>query len=122
MRFLLVLVLALLAGCAAIAPEQPAAPVQAPPSTAVASLMQSARADADAGRLASAAASLERALRIAPNNVATRTNLGIALYVSGRIAEAQAQFQAALRILPDYAPALRSLALARASAARQGLN
>lgn len=32
------------------------------------SLMQSASADADAGRLASAAASLERALRIAPRD------------------------------------------------------
>ena len=33
------------------------------------------------------------ALRIAPNNVATRTNLGIALYVSGRVAEAEAQYR-----------------------------
>ena len=37
-------------------------------TTAVAGLMQSARADAAAGKLPSAAASLERALRIEPRN------------------------------------------------------
>jgi Flp pilus assembly protein TadD len=48
---------------------------QAPPpaagpreNTAVAGLMESARTDAAAGRLPSAAASLERALRIEPRN------------------------------------------------------
>jgi len=67
-RILLVVVVALAAGCAAVAPEQPA-PQQPPPeNAAVASLMQSAHADADAGRLASAEASLERALRIDPRN------------------------------------------------------
>ena len=67
MRILLVVVVALAAGCAAVAPEQPA-PQQPPENAAVASLMQSAHADADAGRLASAEASLERALRIDPRN------------------------------------------------------
>jgi len=66
-RILLVVVVALAAGCAAVAPEQPA-PQQPPENAAVASLMQSAHADADAGRLASAEASLERALRIDPRN------------------------------------------------------
>jgi len=66
-RVLLFLVAALAAGCAAVAPEQPA-PQQPPENAAVASLMQSARADADAGRLASADANLERALRIDPRN------------------------------------------------------
>ena len=75
-----------------------------------------------AGETAAAIEHYEHALRIAPNNVATRTNLGIALYVSGRIGEAEAQYEAALRIMPDYAPALRSLELARAAAARQGLD
>ncbi|HLY52143.1 MAG TPA: tetratricopeptide repeat protein [Steroidobacteraceae bacterium] len=63
-----------MAGCAA-APEQAPAPVETPaPSpgprenVAVAGLMESARADAAAGRLAAAAASLERALRIEPRN------------------------------------------------------
>jgi len=54
--------------------EQPA-PVPAPPpsstvkeSVAVAGLVDSARTDAAAGRLAEAAATLERALRIEPRN------------------------------------------------------
>jgi tetratricopeptide (TPR) repeat protein len=66
-RILLLVLVALAAGCAAVAPEQPA-PQQPPENAAVASLMQSAHADADAGRLASAEASLERALRIDPRN------------------------------------------------------
>jgi predicted Zn-dependent protease len=67
----------LLAGCAS-APEPGPAPApveQAPPpylgpreNVAVAGLLESARADAAAGRLATAAASLERALRIEPRN------------------------------------------------------
>jgi predicted Zn-dependent protease len=67
----------ILGGCASV--QQPApvsepvpAPVPAPappPQTpAVASLLASARTDAAAGRLVSAAASLERALRIEPRN------------------------------------------------------
>jgi Flp pilus assembly protein TadD len=68
--------LILLSGCAAPGPEQPAEP-EAPPAVstapasenvAVASLMDTARADAAANRLGSAAASLERALRIEPRN------------------------------------------------------
>ena len=68
-----------LAACAT-APEGPSEP--APPSTpepapppaprsenvAVAGLMESARADAAAGKLSTAAASIERALRIEPRN------------------------------------------------------
>ena len=48
----------------------PPSPVSAGPkeSVAVAGLMDSARADAAAGRLTNAAASLERALRIEPRN------------------------------------------------------
>ena len=85
------LLVALLAGCAAQQPapvETPGAPpspppVAAPPSeapppvasipprppgTAVAGLLKSAQNDAAAGRLGSAAATLERALRIEPRN------------------------------------------------------
>ena len=72
------LVLLLLAACAAPtpAPVEPAKPEPIPPpvrpatreTTAVASLMDSARQDAAAGRLANAAATLERALRIEPRN------------------------------------------------------
>jgi len=79
--------LALLAGCA-IQPEPARGPEPAPPpeaqqlpapppervpppraeTTAVAGLMESARADTAAGRLPNAAATLERALRIEPRN------------------------------------------------------
>ena len=69
--------LALLAGCAAVpqpAIEPAGAPAPAPApaarveSIAVASLLHSARSDTEAGQLASAAASLERAIRIEPRN------------------------------------------------------
>ena len=83
----LIYVLALLAGCAT-PPEQPREPAPAPApeaqqlpapppervtppraeTTAVAGLMESARADTAAGRLPNAAATLERALRIEPRN------------------------------------------------------
>ena len=70
-----VLALSLLAGCATT--YQSPAPVEAPPAppppavkenVAIAGLMDSARSDAAAGRLGSAAATLERALRIEPRN------------------------------------------------------
>lgn len=73
-RFLFVV---LLAGCASPppapdtrpAPEVPPPPsVQKKESVAVAGLMESARNDTAAGRLANAAATLERALRIEPAN------------------------------------------------------
>ncbi|HWI38395.1 MAG TPA: tetratricopeptide repeat protein [Burkholderiales bacterium] len=54
------------------APSTPATPTVLRPatkeSTAIASLMDSARADTAAGRLSNAAATLERALRIEPRN------------------------------------------------------
>lgn len=63
----------LLIGCATVQDPAPIAiPTPAPAArtenVAIAGLMHSARIDADAGRLASAAASLERALRIEPRN------------------------------------------------------
>jgi Tetratricopeptide repeat len=92
MRYLILLA-AVLAGCAtppeqapAPAPVEPPAPVPAPgeppvalpppaappfgprENVAIAGLLDSARSDAAAGRLANAAASLERALRIEPRN------------------------------------------------------
>jgi cytochrome c-type biogenesis protein CcmH/NrfG len=66
----------LLSACTSL-PMQPGAPPSepAPPAeasrtetVAIASLMESAQADTQAGRLANAAASLERALRIEPRN------------------------------------------------------
>jgi tetratricopeptide (TPR) repeat protein len=82
MRTLLVLLAAIIAGCAAVvpmpgpaperAPEPPAPEAPAPAarteSIAIAGLMDGARTDAAAGRLANAAAQLERALRIEPRN------------------------------------------------------
>jgi Tfp pilus assembly protein PilF len=78
MRYLL-LILALLGGCATppapepteTKPEQPAvvpAPQAKQENIAIAGLMDSARAEAAAGNFAGAAASLERALRIEPRN------------------------------------------------------
>ena len=75
MKYLLALAV-LIAGCATVqepAPVSDSAPATpAPParteSVAVAGLMDSARADLATGRLANAAASLERALRIEPRN------------------------------------------------------
>jgi Flp pilus assembly protein TadD len=49
-------------------PEAPPPPIARPETTAVAGLMESARNDADAGKLSTAAAALERALRIEPRN------------------------------------------------------
>jgi Tfp pilus assembly protein PilF len=70
--------LLILAACAAPPPSpepqpqpEPPPPLAAPApkeNIAVAGLMESARADAAAGKLANAAASLERALRIEPRN------------------------------------------------------
>jgi len=72
MRSFLALV-AVLGGCAIVQPPAPvSAPAAAPAasigSAAIASLVESARADAAAGKLVNAAASLERALRIEPRN------------------------------------------------------
>ena len=91
-----------LAGCAAApspAPvEQPPAPVEAPPAppapgprenVAIAGLVESARADAAAGRLATAAASLERALRIEPKNPRLWQELARVRLQQGDLAQAQ---------------------------------
>jgi Tfp pilus assembly protein PilF len=74
MRYL-VAVVALIAGCATVpepapapAPEPPPVPAAHSENIAIAGLMENARADLAAGRLASAAAALERALRIEPRN------------------------------------------------------
>ena len=73
---ILVALAALLGGCATVVqapgPAPAPAPEQAPAARtenlAIAGLLDGARADAAAGRLANAAASLERALRIEPRN------------------------------------------------------
>ena len=85
MKILLPLLALVIAGCAAVVPmpgpapeTAPELPASAPPapeppaarteSIAIAGLMDGARTDAAAGRLANAAAQLERALRIEPRN------------------------------------------------------
>jgi hypothetical protein len=96
---LLFLAALVLAGCAAPpqAPEaEPEAPLPAPPppvsqkqeTIAVAGLMDSARADAAAGRLANAAASLERALRIEPRNPRLWHELAQVRFRQGQLAQA----------------------------------
>jgi len=72
-RFLLLI---LISGCASVETPAPVSEPEGPPpatqppseNIAVAGLMDTARADVAANRLGSAAASLERALRIEPRN------------------------------------------------------
>ena len=101
MRYAIALVV-VLAGCAtapepAKAPEPvPApAPTPAPPpaarseNIAVAGLMETARADVAAGRLANAAAALERALRIEPRNPRLWNELAQVRLRQGQYAQAE---------------------------------
>ena len=107
MRYALALA-AFLAGCAtapapapAPAPEPDLPPVQIPepasgpapaPRTenvAIAGLMDTARADAAAGRLANAAATLERALRIEPRNPRLWHELARVRLKQGQYAQAE---------------------------------
>ncbi len=97
MKYLVFLV-ALLAGCAtAPAPQQARAPVVEPAArqpassgnVAVAALMQSARSDTAAGRLANAAATLERALRIEPRNPRLWQELARVRLKQGEYAQAE---------------------------------
>ncbi|KPK18312.1 MAG: hypothetical protein AMJ67_10615 [Betaproteobacteria bacterium SG8_41] len=94
-------VAAILGGCASVqqpapvsepAPEPALAPAPAPApiqSAAVASLMDGARADVAAGRLANAAASLERALRIEPRNARLWQELARVRLKQGEYAQAE---------------------------------
>jgi predicted Zn-dependent protease len=96
MRAVALLVL-LVAGCAVVKEEPPPAPAEAPvpaaparaENVAIAGLMQSARADSAAGRLANAAASLERALRIEPRNPRLWHELARVRLMEGNYAQAE---------------------------------
>ena len=78
MRAVLAFLAIAIAGCATVREPEPGGPTPAPAplpepaarteNLAIAGLLDGARADAAAGRLANAAASLERALRIEPRN------------------------------------------------------
>jgi len=97
MRLVLSLVV-LLAGCAtspgpstpipAPTPEPAAKPVPSE-NVAIAGLMQSARNDVAAGRLANAAASIERALRIEPRNPRLWRELALVRLKQGDYAQAE---------------------------------
>jgi len=90
--------LLILAGCA-VAPETPPEPKPEPPpppvvaapkeNIAIAGLMESARADAAAGKLPNAAASLERALRIEPRNPRLWHELARVRFQQGQHAQAE---------------------------------
>jgi Flp pilus assembly protein TadD len=95
MRAVLALV-AILGGCATVqepAPVSVPAPAPAPVapvgSAAVASLYDGAHADVAAGRLANAAASLERALRIEPRNPRLWQELARVRLMQGEYAQAE---------------------------------
>ena len=97
----LLVLAALIAGCATgpapapspepSAPPQPEAakPPAASENVAVAGLMQSARADAAAGRLPNAAATIERALRIEPRNPRLWQELARVRLKQGEYAQAE---------------------------------
>jgi Tfp pilus assembly protein PilF len=73
------------------APAPPVVPAPQPPkeNIAIAGLMDSARADVAAGRLANAAASLERALRIEPRNPRLWHELARVRLKQGQYAQAE---------------------------------
>src|SRR5215510_11273683 len=93
---LVVLLLALLAGCASSPRPEPGPPPTPfstlpphPETPAVASLIDNARLDSQAGRFANAGASLERALRIEPRNPRLWQELARVRYSQREFAQAE---------------------------------
>ena len=88
-------ILVVLAGCATPEPQPvpeppaPPPPLQHKENIAVAGLMESARSEAAAGNLASAAASLERAIRIEPRNPRLWHELARVRLKQGQYAQAE---------------------------------
>jgi len=97
MRILLAFLAVVIGGCAVVQPPAPVSapvPAPAPPaarteSAAIAGLLDGARADAAAGRLTNAAASLERALRIEPRNPRLWQELARVRLKQGEYAQAE---------------------------------
>ena len=97
MRILLAFLAIVIGGCAVVqqpAPVSAPEPAPAPPaarteSAAIAGLLDGARADAAAGRLTNAAASLERALRIEPRNPRLWQELARVRLKQGEYAQAE---------------------------------
>ena len=79
----------LAAGCASTPSPDAEAPPARQESIAVAGLMENARADAQAGRLAEAAARLERALRLEPRNPRLWHELALVRLRQGEYAQAE---------------------------------
>jgi Flp pilus assembly protein TadD len=70
-------------------PETPPPPVARSENTAVAGLRETARADAAAGKLSTAAASIERALRIEPRNPRLWQELARIRFQQGQFAQVE---------------------------------
>jgi len=95
------LLLALIPGCAAVETPAPVSEPGAPPAAtqppaeniAVAGLMDTARADVAANKLGSAAATLERALRIEPRNPRLWHELALVRLKQGDYAQAESTAQ-----------------------------
>jgi len=68
-------------------------------------------AQARAGNLEAAEASLNRALELAPDHPGALNELGIVLRRRGRFAEARQCYEKALRVYPDFHYARRNLAI-----------
>ena len=96
MKLLRLLILVFLASCASEpaqpptpAPEEAPAPAAKGENVAIAGLMQSARNDSESGKLGSAAATLERALRIEPKNPRLWQELARVRLKQGEYAQAE---------------------------------
>lgn len=96
-------------------PEPPASEFPAPLSAEAQRLRQRAVDFMAEGRFALAAARLEDALALAPDDVDTLVDLGLALYRAGRYEEAGGCLRAALDRRADHVGALDALALVAAT-------
>jgi len=88
-RIALVLLLAMLAGCAGLPAPESERPPPVSKNNAVVALVDHARADAAAGRDVRAGAGLERALRIEPRNPALWQELARLRLAQGLYTEAE---------------------------------
>lgn len=70
------------------------------------------------GRHSLAAARLQDAVALSPNDPDLQAALGDALYRTGRYDDAEARFQSALATLPNHVPAIEGLALVAATQKR----
>ncbi len=85
----------LLGGCAALSSSQPGTPAPISTNDAVVSLANNARQDSQAGNFITAAASLERALRIEPRNPGLWQQLAQIRLAEGQYQQAEALAQRA---------------------------